>query len=33
MISRFVGALGMGISTVAAPMLITEIAPPKTGAA
>jgi MFS transporter, SP family, arabinose:H+ symporter len=29
MISRFIGGLGVGISTVAAPMFIAEIAPPK----
>ncbi len=29
MISRFLGGLGIGISTVAAPMFISEIAPPK----
>jgi MFS transporter, SP family, arabinose:H+ symporter len=29
MISRFIGGLGVGISTVAAPMFISEIAPPK----
>ncbi len=29
MISRFIGGLGIGISTVAAPMFISEIAPPK----
>jgi MFS transporter, SP family, arabinose:H+ symporter len=29
MISRFLGGLGVGISTVAAPMFISEIAPPK----
>jgi MFS transporter, SP family, arabinose:H+ symporter len=29
MVSRFVGGLGVGISTVAAPMFISEIAPPK----
>ena len=29
MIFRFVGGLGVGISTVAAPMFISEIAPPK----
>ena len=29
MIARFIGGLGVGISTVAAPMYISEIAPPK----
>ena len=29
MISRFIGGLGIGISTVAAPLFISEIAPPK----
>lgn len=29
MISRFLGGLGIGISTVAAPMFISEIAPPR----
>ncbi len=29
MISRFIGGLGVGISTVAAPLFISEIAPPK----
>ena len=29
MISRFIGGLGVGISTVAAPMFISEISPPK----
>lgn len=29
MISRFIGGLGVGISTVAAPMFISEIAPPE----
>jgi MFS transporter, SP family, arabinose:H+ symporter len=29
MISRFIGGLGVGISTVAAPMFISEIAPPQ----
>lgn len=29
MLSRFIGGLGVGISTVAAPMFIAEIAPPK----
>ncbi len=29
MISRFLGGLGVGISTVAAPLFISEIAPPK----
>lgn len=29
MVSRFIGGLGVGISTVAAPMFISEIAPPK----
>jgi len=29
MFSRFIGGLGVGISTVAAPMFISEIAPPK----
>jgi MFS transporter, SP family, arabinose:H+ symporter len=29
MISRFIGGLGIGISTVAAPLFIAEIAPPK----
>lgn len=29
MISRFIGGLGVGISTVAAPMFISEIAPPR----
>ncbi len=29
MISRFMGGLGIGISTVAAPMFISEIAPPR----
>ena len=29
MASRFIGGLGVGISTVAAPMFISEIAPPK----
>ena len=29
MVSRFIGGLGIGISTVAAPLFISEIAPPK----
>lgn len=29
MVSRFIGGLGIGISTVAAPMFISEIAPPR----
>jgi MFS transporter, SP family, arabinose:H+ symporter len=29
MVSRFIGGLGVGISTVAAPLFIAEIAPPK----
>lgn len=29
MISRFIGGIGVGISTVAAPLFISEIAPPK----
>ncbi len=29
MVSRFIGGLGVGISTVAAPMFISEIAPPQ----
>jgi MFS transporter, SP family, arabinose:H+ symporter len=29
MVSRFIGGLGVGVSTVAAPMFISEIAPPK----
>jgi MFS transporter, SP family, arabinose:H+ symporter len=29
MISRFIGGLGVGVSTVAAPLFISEIAPPK----
>jgi SP family arabinose:H+ symporter-like MFS transporter len=29
MIARFIGGLGVGISTIAAPMYISEIAPPK----
>lgn len=29
MVSRFIGGLGVGISTVAAPLFISEIAPPK----
>ena len=29
MISRFIGGLGVGISTIAAPLFISEIAPPK----
>lgn len=29
MIARFIGGLGVGVSTIAAPMFISEIAPPK----